>query len=328
MHKEFEVSCSETSNPPTTLLTSIETEVLYFSLDHSIVNFKIPIISQQCSVSLNFLDFSGSPLMSYKRIMLLLPEGYVPVVLDWVITDEDASQLPYRYDHAFNCSQFNGTIANSSFFYNTSSLPTLWMSRPLECKKTLSAPLEKVKPFISATIPEYLVGISLGFGVVCLPIVKKSKILHKEKVKEFINEVVILTQINHRDIVKLLDCCLETEVPVLVYESISNRTLFHYIHDYNEDFPLTWERRLTIAAEVADALSYLHSAASISNYYRDVKSSNILPDEKYRAIVLNFGTSRSIAIDQTHLTTNVKGAFGYLDHEYFQSSQFIKNSDV
>ncbi|GLU21929.1 hypothetical protein SLE2022_380390 [Rubroshorea leprosula] len=158
--------------------------------------------------------------------------------------------------------------------------------------------------------------------------VKKSKILHKEKVKEFINEVVILTQINQRDIVKLLDYCLETEVPVLVYEFISNGTLFHYIHDYNEDFPLTWERRLTIAAEVADALSYLHSTASISNYYRDVKSSNILPDEKYRAIVSNFGTSRSIAIDQTHLTTNMKGAFGYLDHEYFQSSQFIENSDV
>ncbi|GKV26863.1 hypothetical protein SLEP1_g36083 [Rubroshorea leprosula] len=260
MHKESEVSCSDTSNPPTNLLTSIETEVLYFSLDHSIVNVKIPIISQQCSVSLNFLDISGSPLMSYRRRMLLLPEGYVPAV-------------------------------------------------PLECKKTLSAPLDKVKPFISASIPEYLVGISLVLGVVCLPIVKKSKILHKEKVKEFINEVVILTQINHRDIVKLLDCCLETELPVLVYEFISNGTLFQYIHDYNEDFPLTWERRLTIAAEVADALSYLHSAASISNYYRDVKSSNILPDEKYRAIVSNFGTSRSIAIDQTHLTTNVKGAF-------------------
>ena len=156
--------------------------------------------------------------------------------------------------------------------------------------------------------------------------VKKFKV--QGKIEEFINEFVILSQINHRNVVKLLGSCLETKIPLLVYEFIPNGNLYEYLHQQNEDLPMTWNMRLRIATEVAGALFYLHSAASQPIYHKDIKSTNILLDEKYRAKIADFGTSRMISIDVTHLTTVVQGTFGYLDPEFFQTSQFTDKSDV
>ena len=158
--------------------------------------------------------------------------------------------------------------------------------------------------------------------------IKKSKVIDDDCREEFVNEIIILSQINHRNIVRLLGCCLEVDVPMLVYEFISNGTLFEFLHGYDHKSPIPLDLRLKIATQSAEALAYIHSSTSRTILHGDVKSLNILLDNEYNAKVSDFGASARKPMDKIDFIMLIQGTLGYLDPETFVSHHLTDKSDV
>ncbi|XP_058075188.1 leucine-rich repeat receptor protein kinase HPCA1-like [Magnolia sinica] len=145
---------------------------------------------------------------------------------------------------------------------------------------------------------------------------------------EFKTEIELLSRVHHKNLVSLLGFCFENGEQMLIYEYVLNGTLSQSLSGRN-GIHLEWKRRLRIALDSARGLAYLHELADPPIIHRDVKSANILLNENLTAKVGDFGLSKLVSDSRKgHVSTQVKGTFGYLDPEYYMTQQLTDKSDV
>ncbi|KAG5384208.1 hypothetical protein IGI04_035678 [Brassica rapa subsp. trilocularis] len=147
--------------------------------------------------------------------------------------------------------------------------------------------------------------------------------------REFRNEAVLVSKLQHRNLVRLLGFCMEGGEKILIYEFVPNKSLDYFLFDFEKQSQLDWTRRYKIIGGIARGILYLHQDSQLIIIHRDLKASNILLDVNMIPKISDFGLSTIFGMEQTQGNTHrVAGTYAYMSPEYAMHGQYSMKSDI
>uniref|UniRef100_A0A0D9WDP6 non-specific serine/threonine protein kinase n=1 Tax=Leersia perrieri TaxID=77586 RepID=A0A0D9WDP6_9ORYZ len=144
---------------------------------------------------------------------------------------------------------------------------------------------------------------------------------------EFVTEVATISAVQHRNLVKLHGCCIDSKTPLLVYEYLENGSLDRAIFG-KSSLNLDWAMRFEIILGIARGLTYLHEESSVRIVHRDIKASNVLLDSNFTPKISDFGLAKLYDEKKTHVSTRIAGTLGYLAPEYAMRGHLSEKADI
>ncbi|KAL3736246.1 hypothetical protein ACJRO7_025236 [Eucalyptus globulus] len=248
----------------------------------------------------------------HKLVMgLAVSFGYVFLILVLTIRVLQCKKKKMKLPEGDNCENQKEDLDLPLFDLSTVAIATNYFSSDNKLGEGGFGPVYK--------------GVLRGGQIIAVKMLSKNS---RQGLHEFKNEVLYVSKLQHRNLVKLLGCCIEEE-KLLIYEFVPNRSLDSFLFDPTQREQLDWSARFNIINGIARGLLYLHQDSRLRIIHRDIKASNVLLDCEMNPKISDFGLAKSFAGNETQANTNrVVGTYGYMSPEYALDGVFSTKSDV